>query len=99
MFIHSVYFWLNDGLSADDLDDYLRGLKSLGTIDSVREFHFGKPAETDRPVIDRSYSYAMIAAFDDERGHDIYQDHEIHDAFRKNCSRYWSKVLIYDFIT
>ena len=99
MFIHSVYFWLKDGLSAAEIEEYKRGLQSLGTIESVREFYIGQPAGTDRPVIDRSYSYGMIAAFDDERGHDLYQEHEIHEAFRTNCSRYWSKVLIYDFIT
>ncbi|HYL97477.1 MAG TPA: Dabb family protein [Blastocatellia bacterium] len=97
MFVHSVYFWLKEGLSASEVEDYECGLKSLGTITSVREFHIGKPAGTDRPVIDRSYSYGMVAVFEDQLGHDVYQEDAIHDAFRKDCSRYWSKVLIYDF--
>lgn len=98
MFIHSVYFWLKEGLSDSQSEAFRRGMNSLGTIESVRQFHTGVPAGTDRPVVDRSYSYAMIVVFDDLKGHDVYQEHEVHDAFRQNCSAFWSKVLIYDFV-
>ena len=98
MLIHSVYFWANEGSSAEDLADFRRGLESLKTIDSVRQAYIGVPADTDRPVIERSYTYGLILVFDDQHGHDLYQYHEIHDRFRQQCSRYWSKLLIFDCV-
>ena len=99
MFLHVVYFWLNDGLSPADRKEFLEGLTSLTTIGTVRESHIGVPAPTDRPVIDRTYSYALILRFDDQAGHDHYQDHPVHDAFRALGPRMWRKVQIYDSVT
>ena len=96
MFIHSVYFWEREGLTAAERDEWLAGLRSLLTIESVRHGWLGTPAATDRPVIDRGYSYALVVAFDDEAGHDVYQDHPVHDVFRERCAKFWKKVLIYD---
>ena len=98
MFVHSVYFWLKDDLSAEEKESFLQGVNSLTTIETVRQSHVGVPAPTDRPIIERSYSYALIVAFDGQEGHDQYQIHETHDKFRDNCSAYWKKVLIFDSI-
>ena len=56
----------------------------------------GVPAATDRPVIDRSYTFALIVIFDDLAGHDAYQVHPIHGAFVDTFNTYWTKVQIYD---
>jgi hypothetical protein len=99
MFVHSVYFWLKDGLSAAEVEDFRGELQTIAAIESVRQSHIGVPADTDRPVIERGYTYAMILLFDDVQGHDFYQVHEAHDRFRRECSRYWSKLIIYDCVT
>jgi hypothetical protein len=99
MFVHSVYFWLKPDLTQEQVDTFWRGVRSLTTIESVRQGHVGTPAATDRPIIDRSYSCALVVVFDDESGHDLYQAHPIHDRFREECSPCWSKVLIYDAVT
>jgi hypothetical protein len=99
MFVHSVYFWQKEGLSAADIEAFKKGLQSLTTIETVRQAYVGEPAGTDRPVIERGYTYGMVLSFDDQAGHDVYQDHEIHERFRQECSPYWSKVLIYDVVT
>ncbi len=99
MFIHSVYFWLKPELSDDEKAKFRAGARSLLAIESVRHGFLGTPAPTDRPVIDRSYSAALTVIFDDQAGHDAYQDHPIHDKFRLECADLWSKVLIYDSVT
>lgn len=96
MFIHSVYFWLRDNLSSEEHTAFVEGATSLTTIETVRHGFLGTPAGTDRPIIDRSYSYALVCVFDDVKGHDAYQDHPIHDDFRDTCSGYWDEVKIYD---
>jgi len=99
MFIHSVYFWLKPDLSEEDQAKFRAGAHSLTTIESVRHGFVGTPASTDRPIIERSYSAALTVIFDDQAGHDAYQDHPVHDKFRHECADCWSKVLIYDSVT
>ena len=96
MFVHSVYFWLKDDLSEGDRVKFEEGVQSLLTIDSVSSGFVGSPASTDRPVIDRSYSRALIVFFEDKAGHDAYQDDPIHDRFRVDCEPFWQRVVIYD---
>ncbi|QHS61743.1 Dabb family protein [Chitinophaga agri] len=96
MFVHVVNFWLKPGLSEEDIKQFEEGVQSLKAIESLVMFNVGKPAATDRPVIDKSYSYCELTVFNDEAGHDVYQQHPIHLAFVENCKHLWEKVLIYD---
>jgi len=98
MFVHSVYFWLKPDLTEEQRAKFWEGVRSLTTIESVRQGFAGLPASTDRPIIDRSYSCALIVIFDDAAGHDAYQVHPVHDKFREECAPFWSKVLIYDAV-
>lgn len=99
MFVHSVYFWLNPHLTPDERAQFWAGVDSLTTIESVRQAYVGTPASTDRPIIDRSYTCALIVVFDDEAGHEAYQVDPIHDKFREECALFWIKVQIYDAAT
>lgn len=98
MFVHSVYFWLRPDLSEQDRRAFVEGLHSLGTIDDVQQAYFGQPADTDRPVIDRSYSWAEILVFKDRAAHDRYQVHATHKKFVERCASSWTKVVIYDSV-
>jgi hypothetical protein len=98
VFVHAVYFWLRDGLSDHDRDTFVRGVSSLTTIESVQHGHVGVPAETNRSIIERSYSYGLVLFFPDRAAHDVYQTHPVHDRFREQCSTFWRKVLIYDSV-
>lgn len=97
-FMHVVNFWLKQGISETDRAAFVKGVTRLGTIKDLSSFHVGKPAPTDRPVIDRSYDYCLVCTFDAKEQHDAYQVDPIHDDFRDNCAQYWDKVLIYDSI-
>ncbi len=98
MFVHSVYFWLKPDITDQERTKFWSSVRSLGDIESVKHCFIGTPASTDRPIIDRSYTCALVVMFDDEAGHDVYQVHPLHDKFRE-CSSLWSKVLIYDAVT
>ena len=99
MLVHSVYFWLRPDLTSEEHARFVAGAQSLMGISSVRHSHLGTPADTDRPVIERSYSYGLILAFNDVAGHDEYQVDPIHERFRLECSPLWTRVLIFDFVT
>ena len=98
MFIHTVYFWLKDNLTEEQENEFIRGMNSLTTIESVHQGYTGVPADTNREIIDRSYSHALILVFADQAAHDLYQTHPVHDRFRETCERFWRKVLIYDSV-
>ncbi|MDQ3279446.1 MAG: Dabb family protein [Bacteroidota bacterium] len=96
MFVHHVFFWLKTDLADEDRRQFEKGVSSLLTIEHVRFGDVGKPAATDRPVIERSYSYSLLLVFEDRVAHDAYQPHPVHKAFVEGCSPLWEKVLIYD---
>ena len=98
MFAHCVYFWLKDDLNERDKAAFEQGVRSLTTIEAVEHGFVGVPADTDRPIIDRSYSYALVVMFRDPSGHDAYQVHPVHDRFREECAGFWRKVQIYDSV-
>lgn len=97
-FIHHVFFWMKDPDDPKAHDRLRQGLKEMGKIESITLLHIGTPADTDRPVIDNTYHYSFLIGFKDREGHDVYQDHPIHDKFRNEFSDLWTKVLVYDSV-
>ena len=70
----------------------------LREIESVERGYVGVPAPTDRPVIERGYSYSLVVVFENEVAHDVYQRHPVHDRFRDECSGFWKSVRIFDSV-
>lgn len=99
MFVHAVYFWLREDLSRAEGERFVAGLRSLRGIDGVVQGYIGVPAPTDRPVIDRTYSWSLVLVFANEADHDAYQTDPVHDKFRVECSPFWTIVRIYDSVT
>ena len=99
MFVHAVYFWLREGLTPAEHDRFADGLRALRAIDGVRHGYIGVPAPTDRPVIERGYSRALVLVFADRRAHDAYQVHPVHDRFRAECGGLWTEVRIFDSVS
>lgn len=97
MFVHCVYFWLKPDLTPAERDAFTQGVQNLLRIPDIKNGWVGKPAATSREVIDSSYDWALVVAFEDEKGHDAYQVHPLHDVFRENCHTFWTQVKIYDF--
>lgn len=98
MFVHAVYFWLRPDLNAEEHLSFREGVHSLTTIESVERAYYGRPAPTDRAIIERGYSMGLIVVFPDQAAHDRYQVDPIHDRFRETCSSFWERVVIYDTI-
>lgn len=98
-FCHHVYFWLNNPDDADDREAFEKGVAELLRISEIKSYHLGVPAATGyRDVVDGTYTYSYLVFFDDENGHDIYQDHPIHKRFVEDCRHLWSKVVVYDSV-
>ena len=98
IFIHHVYFWLNDPSNNEDLNALIAGLKKLSAVTTIHQFHIGKPAATSREVIDGSYSVSWCLIFKNKEDQDSYQTDPIHLNFIKECAHLWSKVVVYDSV-
>ena len=96
MFVHHVFFWLKEDLDSAGIQKFQDTVKTLPGIAHVKMGDVGKPAATDRPVIDTTYSYSLLLVFENEAKHDEYQVDPVHLQFVETCSSLWSKVLIYD---
>ena len=98
MFVHHVYFWLKNPDSADDKKKLIEGLQKLSKVKTIKSFHIGQPAPTNRDVIDRSYSISWLVLFDNGPDQESYQTDPIHLKFVEECSSLWTKVVVYDSV-
>jgi hypothetical protein len=97
-FIHHVYFWLKNADSKEDRAKLIEGLKKLSKVKTIKTFHIGQPADTNRDVIDRSYAVSWFTMFDNAADQQSYQTDPIHLKFVEECSPLWSKVIVYDSV-
>ena len=98
MFLHHVYFWLNEPDNQTSYQQLQKGIETLLAIEPKVMGHLGIPATTNRPVIDTSYQFSLLLIFNDLKDQESYQEHPIHLKFVEDCSALWSKVLIYDSV-
>jgi hypothetical protein len=98
LFIHHVYFWLKNPGSKEDLDKLVAGLKTLSKVSTIQKSYIGKPADTNRDVIDRSYSVSWLLFFKNKEDQDKYQVDPVHLKFVEQCSPLWSRVTVYDTV-
>lgn len=98
IFIHHVYFWLKNTANIEDRDQLVEGLKKLSTVSNIKQFHIGKPADTNRDVVDSSYAVSWMLIFETEADEAIYQTHPMHLKFIEENSHLWQKVVVYDAV-
>lgn len=99
MHIHNVYFWLKDGLDGQASADFEHGLAALTGDPHAKSGYYGKAADTQREVVDNSYSYALVLVFDDLEAHDRYQAGAAHREFVEAHAPQWERVVVYDIQT
>ena len=98
LFIHHVYFWLENPDSKEDHAALLTGLQALSKVPSIQQCHIGVPASTNRDVIEVSYQFSWLAIFPTKEAQDVYQVDPIHLYFVDTCKHLWKKVTVFDSI-
>ncbi len=98
LFVHHVYFWLKNPGSMEDHKKLLDGLQALSKVSTIHMCHIGKPADTNREVIDRSYAVSWLCLFKNKEDQDKYQVDPIHLKFVDQCSPLWTRVTVYDSV-
>lgn len=80
------------------MEKLIEGLTKLSKVKTIRQFHIGKPADTDRYVIERGYSISWLVLFENGIDQESYQTDPIHLKFIEDCSSLWEKVIVYDSV-
>jgi len=95
--LHQVYFWLKNPDSAEDKARLMEGLAMLRGVQEVQWMVSGEPASTlARDVVVSDWSVSETMYFASSADQDAYQVHPLHQAFVKNYSHLWSRVVVYD---
>jgi hypothetical protein len=98
LFVHHVLFYMPATATEADRAKLLEGLQLLRGVPAIKLAHIGTPAGTDRAVIERTYAYSWLCFFESAADELSYQQHPLHDEFRRDYARYWEKVVIYDAV-
>lgn len=97
-FIHTVFFYLNDEVTAEQKAAFEGGMKKLGTCPTIDNFRIGKPAMTPRDIVDNGYGYSWIVEFRNSADQDAYQTEPIHLEFIELYKDLWKEVKVYDSV-
>ena len=97
IFIHHVFFWLKENNNSNRAQ-LIEGLKKLSSVTTIRQFHIGVPADTNRDVVENSYSVSWMIFCENADDQESYQVDPIHLNFVKECSHLWNKVTVFDTV-
>ena len=96
---HYVLFWLKKELSDEEIVKFTGFFELLKTIPIVKTMKYGRPAITNkRDVVDNSFTYNLVATFENMEAINIYENHPIHIDAIKKYSHYWEKVVVHDSV-
>ncbi len=96
-FKHTVFFWLKEPNSKSHREIFETSLKAfINSSEYIQTKHIGIPADTNREVIDSTYSYCLALGFSSKENQDKYQNEPAHKVFIKESSSLWRKVVVYD---
>jgi hypothetical protein len=96
VFVHHVYFWLKEPGDPQAREALIGGLRRLRAAPDILWSHIGLPAESERGVVDDSYSVSWLVFLADRAAEERYQVDPIHLKFVEECSPLWERVVVYD---
>jgi endonuclease IV len=96
MHVHNVYFWLKQDLDSQAIATFEQGLEALAKDPAIKSGYYGNPANTEREVVENSYTYGLVFVFDDLAAHDRYQAGKVHLKFVEDHLSKWERVVVYD---
>lgn len=94
---HYVLFWLKEGLSEKEINDFTGFFEELRKVPNIKSLHYGRPAKsTPRDVVDNSFTYNLLVHFNTLEDLEVYGTHPIHLNAIERYSQYWEKVVVHD---
>jgi hypothetical protein len=98
--VHAVFFTMRPGTPDSEVDALIADAQQLlSRIPTVRRVDSGRrdPSFT-RDVNDKDFTVGLVVYFDDKAGHDVYQDHDLHQQYVSKHKDHWATVRVFDFV-
>ena len=91
-------FWLNQAATKEEHQEFIKGLKNLSIIPSIKHITIGTANEEvrERDVTENDYHYSLVMNFDSLEDYVNYDKHENHLEFVDKFKNLWHKVKVYD---
>lgn len=97
MLQHTVYFYLNEGVTEEERKQFEEGLEGLLSIGEIYKSEIGVPADTpEREVTDHAFAYSIFVWFETMEDYEIYAEHPDHMEFIDQYEHLWADVKVYD---
>jgi hypothetical protein len=95
---HVVLVWLKPDTSPEVRERIIRGSEDLVTIGQIRELQVGTAIPSERPIVDDSFSFAILMRFDSVEDMNAYLKDPRHVQFvDTQVKPHLQKLVIYDF--
>jgi len=97
MLQHTVFFYFNDDVTEEKVQQFENGLNDLVAIDAVYKSEICVPGATDsRDVTDHDFGYSIYTWFASMEDYRRYDEHPVHLDFIDTYSYMWANVKMYD---
>lgn len=97
MLLHTVYFYLNEDATQEEIEKFEEGLRELLRIAEIHQSELGVPGKTEeREVTDHGFAYSIFTWFKTMEDYNIYAEHPNHIKFIDKYSHLWADVKVYD---
>lgn len=99
--VHAVFFDAKPDTPEAVLDEMAAdAYRLLARIPSVRTIASGRrDTRMQRDLNDTSFTIGLMICFDDKAGHDLYNEHELHQQYVAKYKDHFAKVRVFDFTT
>ena len=95
---HVVVVWVNDDVSDQQISKIIEEAQILRSINVVQDLKIGRPVESERAIVDDSFSFALSVTFKNSADMQAYSIDETHIAYVKSALKpVLKKIVVYDF--
>ncbi|MCP5325611.1 MAG: Dabb family protein [Oceanospirillaceae bacterium] len=95
---HLILVWQKKDTPAGQTSAFLQATEQLASIEQVKSLIIRTAIESERPVVDDSFDYAVLMTFASQEDMQHYQDHPQHVQFlNDHVKGKMEKIVIYDF--
>lgn len=95
---HLILVWQKQNTPAEQTASFLQATGKLADISQVKSLKVRTAIESDRPVVDDSFDYAVLMTFASQEDMQHYQEHPQHVQFlNDHVKGKMEKIVIYDF--
>ncbi len=95
---HIVICWLDKSVKDNELNIIINEAKKLTSIPLILDFSIGRAIESERSIVDDSFTFAVLMKFKNKEDMNKYLNHKIHvDFVNEVLKPKVSKIVVYDF--